>query len=81
MKANLSKLFPVLLLFSIYLQMFPLSPTLAQASGELFMVGDALPDAPELAPRGAYKVGVRTIDLVNNGQIDILKAGNFTTGL
>jgi predicted dienelactone hydrolase len=30
------------------------------------------PDAPELAPRGPYKVGVRTIELVHPGQIDIL---------
>ena len=25
-------------------------------------VGDALPDAPELAHRGAYSVGVRAVD-------------------
>jgi dienelactone hydrolase len=30
-------------------------------------------DAPELAPRGPYGVGVRTVDVVNPGQIDILK--------
>ncbi len=29
-------------------------------------------DAPELAPRGAYGVGVRTLDLVDPGQVDIL---------
>lgn len=29
-------------------------------------------DAPELAPRGPYSVGVRTIDLVNPQQVDIL---------
>lgn len=29
-------------------------------------------DAPQLAPRGDYAVGVRTIDLVHTGQIDIL---------
>ncbi|MGY8915650.1 MAG: alpha/beta hydrolase family protein [Flavobacteriales bacterium] len=37
-----------------------------------FIYGDALPDAPELAVRGDYKVGVRTLDLVNPNQIDIL---------
>ena len=31
------------------------------------------PDAPELAPMGTYTVGVRTIELVNPGQVDILK--------
>ena len=30
-------------------------------------------DAPELARRGAHSVGVRTIELVNPGQVDILK--------
>jgi predicted dienelactone hydrolase len=30
-------------------------------------------DAPELAARGSYSVGVRTIDLVNPQQVDILK--------
>lgn len=29
-------------------------------------------DAPELAPRGSYSVGVRTVDLVNPQQVDIL---------
>ena len=29
-------------------------------------------DAPELAPRGSYSVGVRTLDLVNPKQVDIL---------
>ena len=30
-------------------------------------------DAPELAPRGSYQVGVRTIDLVHRGQVNILR--------
>ena len=29
-------------------------------------------DAPELAPRGPHPVGVRTLDIVNPGQVDIL---------
>lgn len=37
-----------------------------------FVYGDALPDAPELAMRGDYSVGVRTLELVHQGQIDIL---------
>lgn len=43
-----------------------------------FLYGDTLPDAPELSARGDYKVGVRTLNLVNSGQIDILnsKGGN-----
>ena len=34
-------------------------------------------DAPELAPRGQYAVGVRTVEVKNPGQIDIL---NFDKG-
>lgn len=39
-----------------------------------FLYGDALPDAPELATRGDYKVGVRTLNLVNKNQVDILNS-------
>ncbi len=47
----------------------------AQATNEsAFMVGDALPDAPELSPRGTYKIGVQTLDFVNKAQVDILKS-------
>ena len=46
-----------------------------QSLGSEFVYGDLLPDAPELAERGAYSVGVRTIDLVHKDQIDIL---NYT---
>ena len=37
-----------------------------------FVFGDPLPDAPELAPRGPYSVGVRTIQTVNPDQLDVL---------
>ena len=50
------------------------SQILAQNIVEPFIYGDALPDAPELAPRGAYKIGVRTLDYVNKNQIDVLKS-------
>jgi predicted dienelactone hydrolase len=50
--------------------------TLSQINKDAFVYGDALPDAPELAARGEYKVGVRTLDFVNKGQIDILKSKN-----
>lgn len=39
-----------------------------------FLYGDPLPDAPELSARGDYEVGVRTLNLVNKGQIDILNS-------
>jgi len=37
-----------------------------------FLIGDMLPDAPALAPRGEYSVGVRTIAAVNPDQLNIL---------
>ncbi len=60
---------PVILLGFI----FCLSILNAQTNDE-FIVGDALPDAPELSARGPYKIGVQTLDLVNKGQIDVLKS-------
>ncbi len=40
------------------------------AAQQIFSVPGA--DAPELARRGSYAVGVRTVDIVNPGQVDIL---------
>ncbi len=39
-----------------------------------FVYGDLLPDAPELAGRGKYAVGVQTLDLLHKNQIDILNS-------
>ncbi|MFT3703677.1 MAG: dienelactone hydrolase [Agriterribacter sp.] len=50
------------------------TPKAVQPSGNTYINGDALPDAPELAPRGEYKVGVRTVQWINKSQIDILKS-------
>ena len=44
----------------------------AQSGSLRFLYGDALPDAPELATRGEFKVGVRTLELINKNQVDIL---------
>ncbi|MDP5140216.1 MAG: dienelactone hydrolase, partial [Spirosomaceae bacterium] len=46
----------------------------AQTADNQFIYGDALPDAPELAARGDYKVGVRTVKFTNKNQPDILNA-------
>ncbi len=37
-----------------------------------FIYGDLLPDAPELAARGKYGVGVQTVQLVHKNQLDVL---------
>ena len=39
-----------------------------------FLYGDPLPDAPQLSVRGAHTIGVRTLNLVNKDQIDILNS-------
>jgi predicted dienelactone hydrolase len=44
--------------------------TSAGSTEEFFSV--PAKDAPELAPRGEYAVGVRTVELKNPGQVDIL---------
>src|SRR5690349_2353183 len=50
---------------------FMASTVLAQDS---VIFGDMRPDAPELAPRGEYGVGVRTLSVTHSDQIDILNA-------
>lgn len=52
--------------------------THAQEAEWQFINGDALPDAPELAFRGEFKTGVRTITVVNKGKIDILRTKGGT---
>lgn len=47
-------------------------PTFAQTPSETFINGDLLPNAPELAPRGTFGVGVRTMKLVHTAQVDVL---------
>ncbi len=70
MKQNSIKLLTLISLFFCSYYSF------AQNTSEIFVYGDALPDAPELAPRGEYKIGVRTLDFVNKNQIDVLKSKN-----
>lgn len=59
-----------LLFFSIYFSFQSFAQTVTSPT---FVYGDALPDAPELAARGDYQVGVQTLQFVNKDQIDILK--------
>jgi hypothetical protein len=44
------------------------------SNAQEFLYGDPLPDAPELAARGDYNVGVRTMNLIHKDQIDILNS-------
>jgi len=48
--------------------------TVLGAQAQEFLYGDALPDAPELSARGEHTIGVRTLNLVNKNQIDILNS-------
>lgn len=43
-----------------------------QVDSTEFIAGDLLPDAPELAQRGEYGVGVRTLDLLDRDRLDVL---------
>ena len=47
-------------------------PVTAQPLPATFVNGDPLPDAPELAARGTFNVGVRTLKLTHTGQVDVL---------
>ncbi len=64
----------ILLSFIICLVGFN-SYTYAQEKDE-FLFGDFLPDAPELAKRGSFGVGVKTIDLLHKNQADVVNIKN-----
>jgi len=36
------------------------------------VVGDAMPGAPALAPRGEFSVGVKTLTIINTDVVDVL---------
>ena len=55
------------------------SPAVRAQQDPAFVFGDMLPDAPELAPRGQYSVGVRTVALTNPNQLDVLHAKDGQT--
>jgi predicted dienelactone hydrolase len=65
-----------LLLFTTGFILFQLHAfsAIAQVKNTQYINGDALSDAPELAKRGEYKVGVRTLEFVNKAQVDVLKS-------
>ncbi len=48
------------------------SETSAQPPGDTFVNGDLLPNSPDLAARGTYGVGVRTMKLIHPAQVDVL---------
>ncbi|MEL6718773.1 MAG: dienelactone hydrolase family protein [Bacteroidota bacterium] len=62
------------LLFSTLLFLLLYDFSFGQQKATSFLPGDALPDAPELAARGDYKVGVRTLEFIHKDQIDILNS-------
>ena len=59
---------------------FSLADGYSQSAEKPFIYGDPLPDAPELAVRGEHSVGVQTLELINENQVDILNSrkGNDT---
>ena len=67
------KLLPVFVA-SLILPVLSSLPSFSQTGETSFVYGDALPDAPELALRGAYPVGVHTLEFVHKEQIDILNS-------
>ena len=48
------------------------SRAIAQTPGDIFVNGDLLPNSPDLAVRGTYGVGVRTMKLIHPAQVDVL---------
>jgi predicted dienelactone hydrolase len=72
------------LLFQLFTSVFYFFSSVycySQSTEKPFVYGDMLPDAPELAARGEYAVGVQTIDLLHENQIDILNYGKSSDSL
>lgn len=63
-----------------YLFILPLI-SYSQTFTNSFYIGDPLPDAPVLAARGKHKVGVKTLQVKNPGQIDVLNSSKDETVL
>ncbi len=64
-------------LFIYFLSFYAFSQTFSNS----FFIGDQLPDAPVLSSRGKYKVGVKTIQVLNPKQIDIINSNKDQTVL
>ena len=75
------KLFFTRYLLPAALFVFFTTSIFAQINTDSFVIGDALPDAPELASRGSYKVGVQTLELINKNQVDVLNSKGGTDPL
>lgn len=69
------RLFSWLTLVSVSSLTFLMTRAFAQdapAETAAFVNSDTRPDAPELAPRGTFHVGVRTLDVIHPDQVDVL---------
>ena len=64
-------------LFICFFSFYSFSQTFSNS----FFIGDQLPDAPILSSRGKYKVGVKTIQVLNPKQIDIINSNKEKTVL
>lgn len=58
-----------LLKLALIVYMLAVSVGFLHAQTPSFVYGDALPDAPALAARGQYAEGVKTLELLNPGQV------------
>lgn len=65
------KLFKKLTYGLLFVLLLTTGAILAQSDDD-FVYGDLLPDAPVLAARGDYAVGVQTLQLVNPNQVDVI---------
>ncbi len=61
-------------LYALVLILFITADVWGQTDPAAVFYGDLLPDAPSLAARGEYQVGVRTLQLKNPNQIDLLNS-------
>jgi predicted dienelactone hydrolase len=75
------KIKPISFLFVLLVALAVTQTSTAQNPSDTFVIGDMLPNAPELAPRGPFGVGVRTLKVVHPAQVDVLHPKDGKAGL
>ena len=63
---------PIFYAFVLLFALGMTRPSVAQTPDNTFVNGDLLPNSPELAARGTYSVGLRTMKLIHKDQVDVL---------
>ena len=70
---------PIHYVFTLLFTLGTAWQAIAQIPDNSFVNGDLLPNSPDLAARGTYSVGVRTLKLIHKDQVDVLHIERWQT--